>query len=204
MWRTVDEPPFIYWSAITLARDASAEQVADTRGTVCDSWSMLELEAFGFEVRAREPWFVRRPGPLSAASPAELEIVDVATPPQVREFEEVSARGFGGEGATVETPFHPPSILADMRMRMLIGRAAGEPVAAAMSYRSADAVGIFGVTTIEPARGRGYASALTAALVDPALPTMLSPSPEAESLYRRLGFEQVGELRQWGSRREQP
>ena len=66
-----------------------------------------------------------------------------------------------------------------------------------MSYGTDSAVGIFGVTTIESARGRGYASALTRALIDPALPAVLSPSPEAESLYRRLGFGQVGELCQW-------
>jgi predicted GNAT family acetyltransferase len=82
-------------------------------------------------------------------------------------------------------------------MTMVTGRAGGSAVAAAMSYRSEGAVGIYGVTTIASARGRGYASALTRALVDPAAPALLSPSPEAERLYRRLGFEQVGELRQW-------
>jgi hypothetical protein len=29
------------------------------------------------------------------------------------------------------------------------------------------------------------------------LPATLSPSPEAERLYRRLGFGSVGELRMW-------
>jgi ribosomal protein S18 acetylase RimI-like enzyme len=170
------------------------------RGTLCDSWSVLDLEPFGFRERMREPWFLRAAAELPGEDvPPELEFVEVSTPAEVAEFEGVSARGFGGEDATVETPFHPPSILSDSRMRMLTGRVEGEAVAAAMGYRGEDAVGIYGVTTIASARGRGYASALTQALIDPARPTVLSPSPEAERLYRRLGFEHVGELRQWSS-----
>jgi GNAT superfamily N-acetyltransferase len=117
----------------------------------------------------------------------------------VAEFELVSVRGFGGdEDATVDPgSLHPASILADPRMTMLIGRVAGRGVAAATSYRTATAVGIYGVTTVASARARGYASALTRALIDPAVPASLSPSPEAESLYTRLGFEPVGALRQW-------
>ena len=51
-------------------------------------------------------------------------------------------------------------------MTMLTGRVAGKAVSAAMSYRTDIAIGIYGVTTIESARGRGYASALTHALID--------------------------------------
>lgn len=207
VWRALDPPPFIYWAAITLAPDASASAVSDAHGTVCDSWSMLDLTPFGFEQRdrdgfedtAREPWFLRPPRELATETmPTDLEIVRASTPAQVAEFEDVSVRGFGGEDASVERgAFHPPSILADERMTMLTGRVRHKAVAAAMSYRSDEAVGIYGVTTISPARGRGYASALTRALIDPSVPAVLSPSPQAESLYRRLGFDQVGELRQW-------
>lgn len=184
--------------------------MADAVGGVCDAWSSLELEAFGFELRdreglaetAREPWFVRAASPVPAeAPPPELELVHVSTPAEVVEFEEVSVRGFGGDDASVEPgTFHPPAVLADERMTMLTGRVAGRAVAAATSYRTDTGVGIYGVTTIASMRGRGYASALTRALLDPAAPASLSPSPEAASLYRRLGFEQVGELRQWSRR----
>jgi ribosomal protein S18 acetylase RimI-like enzyme len=200
VWRALDPPPFIYWTAITLRRDAPVSLVHDARGTICDSWSVLELEPFGFEERMREPWFIRPAAPLPAEDvPPELEVVEVSTPGDVAEFELVSARGFGGEDATVETPFHPPAILADARMRMLTGRVDGSAVAAAMGYGGEGAVGIYGVTTIASARGRGYASTLTRALIDPERSSILSSSPEAERLYRRLGFERVGELRQWTS-----
>jgi hypothetical protein len=198
VWRALDPPPFIYWTAITLSQHASEEDVRGAGGTVCDSWSSLELGREGWDERAREPWFRRPPGPLASEEPPpELAVVRVSTPAEVAEFELVSARGFGGEDTAVQIPFHPPSILADDRMTMLTGRVDGAAVAAAMSYRGAEAIGIYGVTTVASARGRGYATALTRALIDPELPTVLSPTPEAEVLYRRIGFEQVGELRQW-------
>ena len=207
VWRALDLPPFIYWTAITLAPDVPASAVYDARGTVCDSWSSLELSRFGFqqrdrdgfEERAREPWFLRPAHELPTEdAPTELEIVHVSTPAEVAEFENVSVRGFGGEDTSVQPgAVHPPSILADGRLTMLIGRVGHNAIGAAMSYRSDQAAGIYGVTTILSARGRGYASALTRALIDPAVPALLSPSPEAENLYRRLGFQHVGELTQW-------
>jgi hypothetical protein len=207
VWRALDLPPFIYWTAITLGPEASEADVVDAQRTVCDAWSSLDLSAHGFESRdrdgredtAHEPWFVRPPGKLAVEPlPPELEIVRVSTPAEVTEFEAVSVHGFAGEGTPFEAgSLHPPGVLADERMTMLTGRVDGRPVAAATSYRTDVAIGIYGVTTVASARGRGYASALTRTLIDPALPTSLSPSPEAESLYRRLGFEQVGALRQW-------
>jgi GNAT superfamily N-acetyltransferase len=212
VWLALDAPPFIYWTAIPLAPDVSESDVADATGTVCDAWCRLELAPFGFDLRdrdgredtAREPWFVRPPGPLAAEpAPPELEVVRAATPAEVAEFEAVSVHGFAGEDAPVEPgALHPPAVLADERMTMLTGRVDGRPVAAATSYRTDASVGIYGVTTVASARGRGYASALTRELVDAALPASLSPSPEAERLYRRLGFEEVGALRQWS--RAQP
>jgi GNAT superfamily N-acetyltransferase len=202
VWRALDVPPVIYLRAITLAPDVSASAVREISGTMCDSWCSLELGESGFTERTREPWFARPASALAAEeAPSELEVVRVSTPAEVVEFEDVSLRGFGGEGARVEPgAIHPPAILEDARMTMLTGRVGGNAVAAAMSYRTDAAVGIYGVTTIASARGRGYGSALTRALIEPSLPAVLSPSPEAESLYRRLGFEQVGVLRQWHRR----
>ena len=90
--------------------------------------------------------------------------------------------------------------LGSNSFHLAIGRVDGEAVAAAMSYRTDRAIGIYGVTTVAAARRRGYASALTARLIDPELPAVLSPSPEGEGVYRRLGFDAVGELRQWRRR----
>ena len=124
----------------------------------------------------------------------------VATADEVEEFEAVSVRGFENEAATI-TPgrIHPPAILDEPRMVLWLGQVEGKPIGAAMSYRTDEAVGIFGVTTIASTRRRGYGTALTRAamLVDSGLPSILAPSPEGEGVYRRLGYEQVGELRIW-------
>jgi predicted GNAT family acetyltransferase len=60
-------------------------------------------------------------------------------------------------------------------------------------------VGVFGVTTVASARRKGYATALTRAamLTETGLPAILAPSTEGEELYRRLGFDDVGELSIW-------
>jgi ribosomal protein S18 acetylase RimI-like enzyme len=204
-WRALDRPPHIYFSAITLRPDTPAEAVADTAGAVCDSWQTIDLAHLGFRDWRHEPWFLCASSERSdAETPAELEIVRVATAAEVGELEAVSVRGFENEDATIEPgTLHPPAILDDPRMVLWLGRVAGKPVGAAMSYRTDEAVGIFGVTTIASARRRGYGTALTRAamLVDSGLPSVLAPSPEGEKLYRRLGFEHVGELRIWSRRR---
>jgi ribosomal protein S18 acetylase RimI-like enzyme len=200
-WHALDQAPHIYFNAITLRSDTPAEAVADAAGAVCDSWQTVDLEQFGFRDWRHEPWFFCGPSePPADETPAELEIVRVTTAQEVEELEAVSVRGFGNEDDTIEPgTIHPPTILDEPRMVLWLGKVEGKPVGAAMSYRTDKAVGIFGVATIASARRRGYGGALTRAamLVESGLPSVLAPSPEGEGVYRRLGFEHVGELRIW-------
>ena len=207
VWRALDRPPLMYFTGIPLAPDVQAEAVADVPGSVCDAWQSFDLTAWGRRVDVMEPWFYRPAGPLpDDEAPDELELVRVSTPQEVEEFEAVSVRGFGGLDDSVPPgTYHPPTILADPAMAMFIGRVDGEPVAAAMGYATDRAVGVFGVTTIAPARRRGYGTAVTRAamLTESGLPSVLAPSKEAESMYLRLGFRRVGELSIWGVREDQ-
>jgi len=84
-------------------------------------------------------------------------------------------------------------------MALFVGRVDGRPVSASIGYRTDDAVGVFGVTTIASARRRGYGTALTRAAMLPetGLPMVLASSEEGEQLYRGLGFHRVGELSIW-------
>ena len=200
-WRALDPAPHIYFTAITLRPDTPAAAVAGAAGAVCDSWQTIDLEQSGFYDWRHEPWFLCAGSrAVTEETPPELEIVRVATPQEVEELEAVSVRGFENEAATIEPgTLHPPAILDDPRMILWLGRVEGKPVGAAMSYRTDEAVGIFGVTTIASMRRRGYGTALTRAamLVDSGLPSIHAPSPEGEGVYRRLGFQHVGELRIW-------
>ena len=200
LWRALDRPPLIYFAGITLRPDVQAEAVEAVPGSICDAWQSLDLRAYGRRVWRTEPWFYRPPGPLPDLTPPELEVVPVTTAGEVYEFEAVSVRGFGGEDDAVPPgTYHPPKVLSDDAMKMFIGRVDGRSVAAAMGYVTAAAVGVFGVTTIASARRRGYGTALTRAamLTETGLPSILAPSNEGEGVYRRLGFEPVGELSIW-------
>ena len=73
----------------------------------------------------------------------------------------------------------------------------GRPVSTAVSVRTGDAVGIFNVGTPEGERGNGYGAVVTAAAVERAFAAgaafaYLQSSELAFSVYRRLGFDHVG------------
>jgi ribosomal protein S18 acetylase RimI-like enzyme len=200
VWLAVDRPPMIYLGGLTLRKDATAEQLSAAPAGVYDCWGVLDLAPFGFKFWRVETWFIRAPGAFeNAPDPPELEIV-LAGPEEAEEFEAASARGFGGEDAPSVSvgSVHPPN--PDPRMLLWLGRVDGEAVTAAMSYRTDQSVGIFGVATIEPARGRGYATALMrrAVLPETGLPAVLNTDNEvAARLYEGLGFRRVADFPQW-------
>ena len=61
-------------------------------------------------------------------------------------------------------------------------------------------LGVYGVGTVPGHRGRGYARALTLAVLDlaPDRPATLQPSDAAAPMYRSLGFEEIGRFSHWG------
>jgi hypothetical protein len=202
IWRALDRPPHIYFAGITLERGVPAGALADVPGSICDAWQTLDLAAHGFRIWRTEPWFYRPADRLPPASPSDLELVRVSTEEEVYEFEAVSVRGFGNEDDVIEPgTIHPPAVLSDEAMYMYIGRLDGCAVAAAMGYVTDDVVGVFGVTTVASARRRGYGTTVTRAamLVDTGLPAILAPSKEGENVYRRLGFDSVGQLNIWST-----
>jgi hypothetical protein len=206
-WRALDAPYFIYFAAITLRSEAPAQAVVAAPGGICDTWQTLDLAPHGYRMFRQEPWFYRPAEPLPDPPPPELELVRVTTKAEVEELELVSVRGFGDEEATIEPgAMHPATILEDPAMALFIGRVEGKAIGASMGYRTEDAVGVFGVTTIASARRRGYGAALTRAamLTETGLPAVLAPSRQGEGVYRRLGFEQVGALTIWSKAGQAP
>ena len=96
----------------------------------------------------------------------------------------------------------PPGLLrgADpAAFHVLVARLGGESVAAAMAFDHDRDCGIYNVTTLERARGRGLGTALTALLVHDALArgcqtASLQSTPMAEGVYAAVGFRDLGRI----------
>lgn len=96
----------------------------------------------------------------------------------------------------------PPSFLAGVdpaAYRVVIGRVQGESVATAIAFDFDGDCGVYNVSTLERARRRGLATAVTAALLHDALEcgcttASLQATPMAERLYAALGFRDLGRI----------
>jgi ribosomal protein S18 acetylase RimI-like enzyme len=82
---------------------------------------------------------------------------------------------------------------------IVVGRLDGSSVATALAYDCDGDCGIYNVGTLEHARRRGLASALTMALLRDALArgcetASLQATPMAEHLYASIGFRSLGRI----------
>jgi GNAT superfamily N-acetyltransferase len=140
---------------------------------------------------------------LTYARPAMWARVDqgaVPFPPGVRvepaetrldELAAIDAAAFGAP-ATASRALLTPDVFADPRARAYVAVEADRAIAAAQTFLFGGVLGVFGVGTLPPARGRGIASALTAHVVEDHIGqadvAVLQPSEAGRSLYERLGF----------------
>lgn len=81
------------------------------------------------------------------------------------------------------------------RLRRYLGRWNGKPVATCQLFEGAGVAGLYYVTTLPDARGRGIAAALTRAALRDAKAmgyrvAVLQASPMGLPIYRRLGFQE--------------
>lgn len=167
---------------------------------VCDSWTRLELGRLGFSVLDAGRWFWRDPAPRDRPDPPELHVKRVDDPSLLREFELVSIRGFESPQLHDFGPLelHGAAILEDPGMHVFVGRVDDEIVSVSMAYVT-NVVGIYGVATPPEHRRRGYGEAMTWAAVEvaPNLPALLQPTALGESVYRRMGFAEIGPFMTW-------
>ncbi len=99
-------------------------------------------------------------------------------------------------------PFAHLALPRETPTELLLGRLGGEPVSTALAFVGGGAVGLYGVGTAPDRRGHGFGGAITAAAIDWGRArgegfAILHATPMGESVYRRLGFQVVGELEQW-------
>jgi GNAT superfamily N-acetyltransferase len=206
LWTAPTGRPMIYLAAVTLAPGVAARDIsaalsgAQDDPRVCDSYSDVDLEPFGWRPHHDEPWFVRPAGELAVPAAAGLEVEVVTEAAQLREVERVDVVAFSeGESSEPAEPFYATPLLDDPRVRIWLGRVDGEPAAIAVSYATDDSVGVYGVATVPRFRRRGYGAHLTAlaARAELGRSACLQPSAAGLATYTRLGFRPVGRLRQW-------
>ena len=104
--------------------------------------------------------------------------------------------GLGGPLADLMTPVVRPG----GPVRTVVAQLDGIPVAVAQGILVGDAVSLFNVTTLEAARGRGIGAAVTVAILRDATERgarfgVLESSDMGLSVYRRIGFRDVGFFR---------
>lgn len=210
LWYCLEPGGEIYVSAIVVERDvdAAAVPLLCTRliearpdgASIVDSWERHDLARLGFAARAEEWWGRGAVASGELCCPSDLVIREAKTTAEVESFEVAETEGFSGG----RRPPGPPrrygeALLSDDRFRLFVGYAGGEPVTTSQAVVAGGVVGIYGVSTVPRARGRGYGEAMTwrAASCESGLPVVLQPSDEGRALYRRMGFRRVGAFTVW-------
>ncbi len=101
--------------------------------------------------------------------------------------------------AVFERRFADIAVGATSLIATYLARLDGEPVATAFGRSSGGVVGVYAVGTVAAARRRGIGAAVTSrvmseARADGARLAVLSASDMGRSVYRRLGFEDIGNV----------
>lgn len=131
--------------------------------------------------------------------PEGIELHDVTGAERLADFAVVAARAWTTYGLPEEVPhtvfgnrqeFIAPHIPA------VVAYDGDEPVAAALAVLSHGIAGIYWVSTVERARGRGLGETVTRAVTNMSFDrkarlVILQASPMGEPIYRRMGFEEV-------------
>ena len=131
-----------------------------------------------------------------------FEIRRVATADELLVFAELLASLWDPPDADVIRFYRrgtPVLLTPASPIRLYLGYAEGEAVATAEATLSGGAVGLYSISTLPSHRGRGYGSAMT---TQPLLEAraegyrhgILQAAPGAVGIYRRIGFEDLGEI----------
>ena len=163
-----------------------------------------KLETAGLTRRSASPAMILSLSDLRRSHPApkELSVEHVLDYNGLKDFARIlNAADFH---LPPEVANEIPALLRpkerDSQLRMFLGRQDSAPIATALRYCIEDTVGIYAVSTIEEARGKGIGSSMTyEALLDGmraggAQQAVLVATQLGLPVYRRLGFEQCGEF----------
>lgn len=179
--------PFMWWVTPSSTPGDLADRLA-SRGFVADDpWPGMTLETDALRRPPPVPGLViRRVTTDDELDPYVRVFAPILSPsPAFTELFVDASRRIGFEEEAPEVHF--------------VGLLDGEPVATVSLLTAGGAAGIYNVTTVEPARGRGIGAAMTAAAVEAGRHRGLSTatlqaSTMGQSTYQSLGFRHACDL----------
>jgi len=165
------------------------------------------LEDAGLAAAETELAMAARLSALRAAdhAPAGLEIRRVRTPSELSDFARVNAANWTPPDQDVVRFYElaAPLLLATgSPIRLYVGYAEGEAVAAAELTVAGGVAGLYGISTLAPHRRRGHGTAMTLRpLLDARAEglglAVLQASVAGAGVYRRVGFEEFGGITEY-------
>ncbi|GIW41658.1 MAG: hypothetical protein KatS3mg076_2235 [Candidatus Binatia bacterium] len=135
--------------------------------------------------------------------PPDSEFRRVADRATLGDFAEVAGRAWATYGVPPEVPrllFVREESLGFPHVFAVVGYWRGEPVSGALAVLSHGIAGVYWVSTVPEARGRGFGEAATRWVTNAAFDAgarwvSLQASPMGEKIYRRMGFVEIGRYR---------
>lgn len=134
-----------------------------------------------------------------------MRVERVRTREQLRAFAEINAANWSLPDENVLAFYRRASDAAlrdDCPLRFYVGYVDHEPVASSELTLTGTTAGIYNVSTLRAYRRRGLGTAMTVwplleARREGATLGILQASEAGVSIYRRIGFEEYGEIREW-------
>jgi ribosomal protein S18 acetylase RimI-like enzyme len=212
----IDDDTFNQIVAARFTVDTVDERVAETVALVKDigqkfAWRIDpastpdslsdRIAAAGFPARDLEPGMVADLASLPAlVIPSGLEIRRVTTPAELADYAAIIASNWDPPTTAVSEFYSKVSAAVldpACQSRYFVGYHQGVAACTTEVALSHGVAGIYGVTTLEAHRRRGFGAAITLAALhearDEGFTTgVLQASPAGEPVYRKLGFETVG------------
>lgn len=210
-WAADAALPVSYLNSATLLRSLAQEEAGNLVARLdqfyseetgapwllWSAWPTPDLASYGMQPAGETPLMVRLPGPAPSAN--GLRIVEIGDEMGLRDYDDVMIHGYpipelhcSEDRISSERGLGGP-------MRFFVGYEGEKPVACSAACIGERELGIYSVATLPDRRGKGYGRALTVAALASArhLPAVLEASNLGVSIYRSLGFVQIGVFTLW-------
>jgi GNAT superfamily N-acetyltransferase len=187
-------------AGVARARDRGDPFVVRLRGGIDDRF-VATLARAGLEPEGEEtstPGMVAFPihrDLIAQHAAPELEIRRVTDATGIDIHRHLVTAGFGSDRA-VALGTACPALLDRPDCVVYVGFSAGSPVVSGLGWRSGRTIGVYSIATVQSARRRGYATAMTAHVVADGVDAgcdvaALQASAMGRPIYERQGFRTV-------------